>query len=97
MLSGAGGSQVPSKTTAKSRNGTKRHDPGQMTDQSFGISKEGQRISEKCKTQDDKEEYEVFPPKVLAIHRVRWNMNKGSERWLCYGGAAGIIRCQQMF
>ncbi|CAL9779747.1 unnamed protein product [Musa acuminata subsp. burmannicoides] len=97
MLSGAGGSQVPSKTTAKSRNGTKRHDPSQMTDQSFGISKEGQKISEKCKTQDDKEEYEVFPPKVLAIHRVRWNMNKGSERWLCYGGAAGIIRCQQMF
>jgi hypothetical protein len=28
---------------------------------------------------------------------VRWNMNKGSERWLCYGGAAGIIRCQRIW
>ncbi|CAH9082720.1 unnamed protein product [Cuscuta epithymum] len=37
--------------------------------------------------------YEL-PPKSVAIHRVRWNMNKGSEKWLCYGGAAGIVRCQ---
>uniref|UniRef100_A0A7N0UA81 Uncharacterized protein n=1 Tax=Kalanchoe fedtschenkoi TaxID=63787 RepID=A0A7N0UA81_KALFE len=36
------------------------------------------------------------PAKVLAMHRVRWNMNKGSERWLCWGGAAGIVRCQEM-
>uniref|UniRef100_A0A5B7BSE2 Putative DNA binding protein isoform 1 n=1 Tax=Davidia involucrata TaxID=16924 RepID=A0A5B7BSE2_DAVIN len=41
-------------------------------------------------------EVEVFPPKIVAMHRVRWNMNKGSERWLCYGGAAGIIRCQEI-
>ncbi|KAK9290694.1 hypothetical protein L1049_008868 [Liquidambar formosana] len=41
-------------------------------------------------------EIEVFPPKVVAMHRVRWNMNKGSERWLCYGGAAGIVRCQEI-
>ncbi|KAF9604077.1 hypothetical protein IFM89_002752 [Coptis chinensis] len=33
----------------------------------------------------------VFPPKIVAMHRVRWNMNKGSERWLCYGGAAGVV------
>lgn len=39
---------------------------------------------------------EVLPPKVVAMHRVRWNMNKGSERWLCYGGAGGIIRCQEI-
>ncbi|GKU98344.1 hypothetical protein SLEP1_g11358 [Rubroshorea leprosula] len=39
---------------------------------------------------------EALPPKILAMHRVRWNMNKGSERWLCYGGAAGIVRCQQI-
>ncbi|MED6109924.1 hypothetical protein PIB30_038100 [Stylosanthes scabra] len=38
---------------------------------------------------------EVFPSKMLALHRVRWNMNKGSERWLCFGGAAGIVRCQE--
>ncbi|KAL9857010.1 putative transcription factor WD40-like family [Arabidopsis thaliana] len=39
---------------------------------------------------------EEFPPKMVAMHRVRWNMNKGSERWLCYGGAAGIVRCQEI-
>jgi general transcription factor 3C polypeptide 2 len=39
---------------------------------------------------------EVFPPKAVAMHRVRWNMNKGSERWLCYGGAAGLVRCQEI-
>ncbi|XP_039020965.1 uncharacterized protein LOC120152988 isoform X2 [Hibiscus syriacus] len=37
-----------------------------------------------------------FPPKIVEIHRVRWNMNKGSERWLCYGGAAGIVRSQEI-
>nr|GEU38693.1 AT hook, DNA-binding motif-containing protein [Tanacetum cinerariifolium] len=41
-------------------------------------------------------EKEVFPSKIVAMHRVRWNMNKGSERWLCYGGAAGIVRCQEI-
>ncbi|KAH7862286.1 hypothetical protein Vadar_002497 [Vaccinium darrowii] len=41
-------------------------------------------------------EIEVFPPKIVAVHRVRWNMNKGSERWLCSGGAAGIVRCQEI-
>ncbi|KAM0886075.1 hypothetical protein ACQ4PT_029908 [Festuca glaucescens] len=39
---------------------------------------------------------EVFPPKSIALHRLRWNMNKGSEKWLCYGGASGIIRCQRI-
>ncbi|XP_077230146.1 transducin/WD40 repeat-like superfamily protein [Tasmannia lanceolata] len=43
-----------------------------------------------------KAEREIFPPKIVAMHRVRWNMNKGSERWLCYGGAAGILRCQEV-
>ncbi|KAF0919878.1 hypothetical protein E2562_032160 [Oryza meyeriana var. granulata] len=42
------------------------------------------------------ENFEVFPPKAVALHRLRWNMNKGSERWLCYGGASGIIRCQRI-
>ncbi|XP_050206147.1 uncharacterized protein LOC126655853 isoform X2 [Mercurialis annua] len=41
-------------------------------------------------------EVEVMPPKIIAMHRVRWNMNKGSERWLCSGGAAGIVRCQKI-
>lgn len=41
-------------------------------------------------------EPEAFPPKMVALHRVRWNMNKGSERWLCYGGAGGVVRCQEI-
>ncbi|MCH94838.1 hypothetical protein A2U01_0015805, partial [Trifolium medium] len=36
-------------------------------------------------------EPKVFPPKMAALHKVRWNMNKGSERWLCFGGANGLI------
>ncbi|KAK6151548.1 hypothetical protein DH2020_014183 [Rehmannia glutinosa] len=42
------------------------------------------------------DEFEVFPPKIVAMHRVRWNVNKGSEKWLCYGGAAGLVRCQEV-
>ncbi|KAK2978877.1 hypothetical protein RJ640_030926 [Escallonia rubra] len=42
------------------------------------------------------DDIEVFPPKIVAMHRVRWNMNKGSEKWLCYGGASGILRCQEI-
>ncbi|XVF21369.1 hypothetical protein REPUB_Repub12eG0084500 [Reevesia pubescens] len=61
------------------------------------------RTEEPTNTQKDEtgkegtgNEIEVFPPKIVAMHRVRWNMNKGSERWLCYGGAAGIVRCQEI-
>ncbi|XP_019427890.1 PREDICTED: uncharacterized protein LOC109336019 isoform X2 [Lupinus angustifolius] len=39
---------------------------------------------------------EVFPSKMVALHKVRWNMNKGSERWLCSGGAGGVVRCQKI-
>lgn len=44
----------------------------------------------------DENEGEVLPPKIVGMHRVRWNINKGSERWLCYGGAAGILRCHEI-
>ncbi|KAK4343170.1 hypothetical protein RND71_038986 [Anisodus tanguticus] len=43
-----------------------------------------------------KEKFEALPPKNLSINRVRWNINKGSERWLCYGGTAGLVRCQHI-
>ncbi|XP_073220876.1 uncharacterized protein [Cicer arietinum] len=39
---------------------------------------------------------EVFPHKLVALHKVRWNMNKGSEKWLCFGGASGLVRCQEI-
>jgi general transcription factor 3C polypeptide 2 len=48
------------------------------------------------KASESPKDFEIFPPKSVALHRVRWNTNKGSKRWLCYGGAAGIIRCQRI-
>ncbi|XP_076900909.1 uncharacterized protein LOC143555199 [Bidens hawaiensis] len=44
----------------------------------------------------EKPKTEVFPPKMVAMHRATWNINKGSERLVCYGGAAGIVRCQEI-
>ncbi|PIA40486.1 hypothetical protein AQUCO_02500295v1, partial [Aquilegia coerulea] len=59
--------------------------------------KSKKRIPDKGDNQEQSQtEFEVLSPKIVAMHRVRWNMNKGSERWLCYGGAAGIIRCQEI-
>ncbi|KAI5055514.1 hypothetical protein GOP47_0029035 [Adiantum capillus-veneris] len=34
------------------------------------------------------------PSKAVAVHRVRWNQNRGCESLVCFGGAAGIVRCQ---
>ncbi|XP_042023432.1 LOW QUALITY PROTEIN: general transcription factor 3C polypeptide 2-like [Salvia splendens] len=42
------------------------------------------------------EEREVVPPQIVAMHRVRWNINKGGEKWLCSGGAAGLVRCHHI-
>ncbi|KAL6614133.1 hypothetical protein ACP70R_036403 [Stipagrostis hirtigluma subsp. patula] len=56
---------------------------------------ENARICDR-KDNDSPKEFEIFPPRAVALHRLRWNTNKGSERWLCYGGAAGIIRCQRI-
>ncbi|KAI3471962.1 hypothetical protein Pfo_028650 [Paulownia fortunei] len=36
------------------------------------------------------------PKKIPDMKRVRWNVNKGSEKWLCYGGAGGLVRCQEL-
>lgn len=47
-------------------------------------------------TRGEVEEVEVFPSKTVAMHRVRWNTNKGSENWLCYGGAAGVLRFEEI-
>ncbi|CAA6673104.1 unnamed protein product [Spirodela intermedia] len=45
-------------------------------------------------TRSSDQDFLAFPPKIVAMHRVRWNTNEGSQRWLCSGGASGIIRCQ---
>ncbi|XP_013599658.1 PREDICTED: uncharacterized protein LOC106307291 isoform X1 [Brassica oleracea var. oleracea] len=59
-----------------------------------GDNEEGRR--KEASTSSSSVKAETFPPKLVAMHRVRWNMNQGSERWLCYGGAAGIVRCQEI-
>ncbi|XP_072964384.1 uncharacterized protein [Typha angustifolia] len=61
--------------------------------QQCGVDREITRSSD---SRDEGSAQDVFPPKVVAMHRVRWNMNKGRDRWLCYGGSAGIIRCQKI-
>ncbi|KAG8389281.1 hypothetical protein BUALT_Bualt02G0212600 [Buddleja alternifolia] len=73
---------------------------------STAINKEASKSKQSSKSQlnadqvtnkaDKEEEIELFPPKIVAMHRVRWNINKGSEKWLCYGGAAGLLRCQEV-
>ncbi|MQL72576.1 hypothetical protein Taro_004935, partial [Colocasia esculenta] len=70
-------------------NETQRVDPS-------GAVREEKQEDLKTEVTQSNENFLVFPPKIVAMHRVRWNINKGSERWLCYGGAAGIIRCQEI-
>ncbi|KAI3858390.1 hypothetical protein MKX03_037577 [Papaver bracteatum] len=68
-------------------------------DQALAIREEAAENSdggEENQKEEKQMEIDVFPSKIVALHRVRWNMNKGSERWLCYGGAAGIVRCQEI-
>lgn len=55
-----------------------------------------QRSTHGKENEKSSKKIEHLPSKDVAIHRVRWNMNKGSERWLSYGGAAGIVRCQEI-
>ncbi|XVE78102.1 hypothetical protein DITRI_Ditri13aG0117000 [Diplodiscus trichospermus] len=86
---------LKSKKKQKSKSdGKKKADD----DQAMANSNKELTNTQKEETGDEEagNEIEVFPPKLVAIHRVRWNMNKGSERWLCYGGAAGIVRCLEI-
>lgn len=38
-----------------------------------------------------------LPRQKVSVHCLRWNCNPHREHWLAYGGAAGIVRCQQIF
>ncbi|KAG0585438.1 hypothetical protein KC19_2G011500 [Ceratodon purpureus] len=44
--------------------------------------------------QNPSDNVQNLPVRVVAVQRLRWNCNSGREKWLAYGGAAGIIRCQ---
>ncbi|KAL2642310.1 hypothetical protein R1flu_009897 [Riccia fluitans] len=41
--------------------------------------------------------YDRFPSRNIAVHRVRWNCNHRRRQWLAYGGATGILRCQEVY
>lgn len=46
---------------------------------------------------DGVKEIEVFPPRSVAMHRIRWNVNKSSEKWLAaYGQAARLLHCHEI-
>ncbi|CAN4121359.1 unnamed protein product [Withania somnifera] len=54
------------------------------------------RLADEDEPTRSTDKFEKLPPKILSVNCIRWNMNRGSERWLCYGGAAGLVRCQQI-
>lgn len=93
ILSGYADSQVSQKTKPKS--GRSKKNDSLMEEEASKID-DREEILAICKTKDEGSEFEALPLKDVAFYRVRWNNKKGSERWLCYGGAAGIIRCQQI-
>ena len=83
------------KQTTNSKSSSKRtpkNDPAALLSHEEAENLENKEARKK----EGGNEIEVFPSKIVALHRIRWNMNKGSERWLCYGGAAGILRCQKI-
>ncbi|KAL3585210.1 hypothetical protein D5086_012077 [Populus alba] len=84
-----------SKKKTKSKSGSKKQEG---EDQTLTCSDDEQDDKKKGRGKEGAGNVtESIPPKIVAMHRVRWNMNKGSERWLlCSGGAAGIVRCQEI-
>ncbi|PWA44179.1 AT hook, DNA-binding motif-containing protein [Artemisia annua] len=87
--SGSDDTMVAQKSKTSKTKGTSKKKPKADAKQAFTSTDEVPDV-------ETINEKEVFPSKIVAMHRVRWNMNKGSERWLCYGGAAGIVRCQEI-
>ncbi|XP_029117085.2 uncharacterized protein [Elaeis guineensis] len=95
----SGSEETMGNTTSKSRkNEKKKQHASAIAVQTKFHAEIEQGILQRKENRDEgsAQQFEAHPPKVVAMHRVRWNMNRGSERWLCYGGAAGIIRCQQV-
>lgn len=94
-----GSKETMENTTSKStKNERKKQHASAMAGQTKFHTEKGQGTSKTNENKDEgsAQQSEAYPSKVVAMHRVRWNMNRGSERWLCYGGAAGIVRCQQV-
>ena len=84
------------KKQSKSGSNTKKQQEENMALALASASVDDEPRSSERKDNEKASKYEVLPSKTIAMHRVRWNVNKGSEKWLCYGGAAGIVRCQEI-
>lgn len=86
---------VPRKTKQAPKSKENSKEKGK-SDLSLVCREEDQSEKENCREGENKDEIEKLPSKLVSMHRVRWNMNKGSERWLCSGGAAGLVRIQEI-
>lgn len=86
---------LPSMKVQKPRDSKRKKDSSTGSqERQDGVVEEQENESDRVDPAELMCQFEVLPPKIVSMHRVRWNTNKGSERFLCYGGAAGIIRCQ---
>ncbi|XP_062082661.1 uncharacterized protein LOC133788977 [Humulus lupulus] len=75
----------------------KRQKPSKHAEEKLAlVSVDNEARNSQRKEIDKSSNFEALPSKAVAMHKVRWNMNKGSEKWLCSGGAAGIVRCQEI-
>lgn len=84
----------PAKRKPASKSPRKKKKSPDETSRGVDSVEEEQDNLQAGATRQPDQDFLAFPPKIVAMHRVRWNTNRGSERWLCSGGAAGIIRCQ---
>lgn len=95
------GGEAGTETTYGSNNieegGKKRNGKKTLKNDQLGLvcADENTEI-EMMESEVKENEVETLPSKIVAVHRIRWNQNRGSENWLCYGGAAGILRCQKI-
>ncbi|KAL1207797.1 hypothetical protein V5N11_013971 [Cardamine amara subsp. amara] len=90
--------KAPKSKASKGKNSTREEDEniGALVCVKEDGNEEEEGRRKEASNNDSRVKAEGFPTKMVAMHRVRWNMNKGSERWLCYGGASGIVRCQEI-
>jgi hypothetical protein len=50
--------------------------------------------SKNTKHQNGTQKIQNFPDPLVAIHKVKWNPNLSSFKWIIYGGKSGLLRCQ---
>lgn len=60
------------------------------------LGAKGQEKTSRKMEERSAQEYDVLPPQIVAMQRERRNVNKGSERWLCFGGATGATTPRHM-